>query len=130
MTRTDEKVSYSPTGKQDDVTPEMAAEGVDKALRMLEGRWKMIILFQMFHAGVLRFSALERAIAGISQKMLIQQLRELERDGIVFRTVYPEVPPRVEYGLTEWGQALCPVLDQLLEWSATRFGPLKSMDRQ
>jgi DNA-binding HxlR family transcriptional regulator len=128
MTRTDKKVGYSPTGKLLDVTPDMAASGVETALRMLEGRWKMIILFQMFHSGILRFSELERAIPGISQKMLIQQLRELERDGIVFRTVYPEVPPKVEYGLTEWGRALCPALDMLLEWAALRFGALKTAD--
>lgn len=89
----------------------------------------MIIIFQMFHAGILRFSELERAIPGISQKMLIQQLRELEHDGIVFRTIYPQVPPKVEYGLTEWGKALCPALDMLLEWAAMRFGALKAADQ-
>ena len=57
-------------------------------------------------------------IPGVSQKMLIQQLRELERDGIVKRVVYPQVPPKVEYSLTEWGQAMCPALDSLLEWAA------------
>ena len=80
----------------------------------------MIIIFQMFHSGILRFSELERAIPAVSQKMLIQQLRELERDGIVHRKVYAEVPPKVEYSLTEWGQALCPALDMLLEWAALR----------
>jgi DNA-binding HxlR family transcriptional regulator len=120
MARTDKKVGYSPTGKLEDVTPDMAASGVEVALGMLEGRWKMIIIFQMFHSGILRFSELERAIPAVSQKMLIQQLRELERDGIVFRKVYPQVPPKVEYGLTEWGRALCPALDALLEWAALR----------
>jgi DNA-binding HxlR family transcriptional regulator len=57
---------------------------------------------------------------GVSQKMLIQQLRDLERDGIVQRTVYPQVPPKVEYRLTDWGQAMCPALDALLEWAAAR----------
>jgi len=98
----------------------MAARGVDAAFRMLEGRWKMVIIFQLFSRGVLRFSELERAIPGVSQKMLIQQLRELERDGIVNRTIYPQVPPKVEYGLTKWGKAMCPALDQLLEWAAKR----------
>ncbi len=60
---------------------------------------------------MLRFSELERAIPNITQKMLSQQLRQLESDQIVERTVYPEVPPRVEYRLSEWGQALCPALD-------------------
>ncbi|GAB4228136.1 MAG: helix-turn-helix domain-containing protein [Kiloniellaceae bacterium] len=98
----------------------MAASGAESALRLLEGRWKMIILFHLFDRGTLRFSELERAIPAVSQKMLIQQLRELERDGIVARTVYPQVPPKVEYALTEWGRALCPALDALLEWGALR----------
>lgn len=120
MARTDRKVGYSPTGKLEDVTPDVAASGVEGALRLLEGRWKMVIIFHLFARGVLRFSELERAIPAVSQKMLIQQLRELERDGIVSRTVYPQVPPKVEYRLTEWGQALCPALDALLEWAALK----------
>jgi len=98
----------------------MAASGIEGAFRILEGRWKMIIIFHLFSRGVLRFSELEKAIPGVSQKMLIQQLRELERDGVVIRTVYPQVPPKVEYGLTKWGQAMCPALDALLEWAALR----------
>jgi DNA-binding HxlR family transcriptional regulator len=98
----------------------MAASGVEAAFRMLEGRWKMVIIFRLFDEAVLRFSELERAIPGVSQKMLIQQLRELERNGIVERTVYPQVPPKVEYRLTAWGQAMCPALDALLEWAAMR----------
>jgi DNA-binding HxlR family transcriptional regulator len=101
-------------------TPEQGAERVEQALTLLEGRWKLTILFQLFGGRVLRNSELERAIAGISQKMLNQQLRQLERDGLVERTVYPEVPPRVEYKLTAWGQSLCPVLDSLLRWAAAR----------
>ena len=119
MARTHKKVRYSPTGKLEDVTPDMAARGVEGAFRILEGRWKMVIIFHLFARGTLRFSELERAIPGVSQKMLIQQLRELERDGIVRRTVYPQVPPKVEYNLTKWGQAMCPALDSLLEWAGT-----------
>jgi DNA-binding HxlR family transcriptional regulator len=63
---------------------------------------------------------LERAIPSISQKMLIQQLRQLESDGVVRRIVHHQVPPRVEYGLTDWGEALCPALDELLKWAASR----------
>ena len=120
MARTDKKVGYSPTGNLADVTPQMAAEGMETALRVLEGRWKMVIIFHLFDRGVLRFSALERAIPGISQKVLINQLRELERDGVVEREVHPQVPPKVEYRLTEWGKAVCPALDMLLEWGAKR----------
>src|SRR6185312_2361694 len=101
MARTDKKVGYSPTGKLEDVTPDMAASGVEEAFRSLEGRWKMVIVFHLFARGVLRFSELEKAIPAASQKMLIQQLRELERDGVVNRKVYPQVPPKVEYRLTE-----------------------------
>jgi DNA-binding HxlR family transcriptional regulator len=120
MARTGKKVGYSPTGKLEDVTPDMAASGIEAAFRMLEGRWKMVIIAHLFDRSVLRFSELERAIPGVSQKMLIQQLRDLERDGIVERTVYPQVPPKVEYRLTAWGQAMCPALDSLLEWAAAR----------
>lgn len=98
----------------------MAASGVESAFRILEGRWKMVIIFHLFARGVLRFSELEKAIPGVSQKMLIQQLRELEREGVVSRKIYPQVPPKVEYCLTQWGKAMCPALDQLLEWAAMR----------
>ena len=80
----------------------------------------MVIIFHLFDRLTLRFSELERPIPGISQKMLIQQLRQLERDGIVERTVHPQVPPKVEYWLTDWGQSICPALDSLLEWAAAR----------
>jgi DNA-binding HxlR family transcriptional regulator len=111
---------YSPKGKSVEYTPLTAANGVEQAFKMLEGRWKLMILFHLFGGTMLRFSALERAIPTISQKMLIQQLRQMEQDGIVRRVVYHQVPPKVEYGLTEWGQALCPALDALLQWAAAR----------
>ena len=76
-----------------------------------------MILFHLFGGKTLRFSELERAIPGISEKMLTQQLRQLEADGIVARVVHAEVPPKVEYHLTEWGQSLCPALDKLLTWA-------------
>ncbi len=87
---------------------------------MLEGRWKLLILFNLFGGKVLRFSELERAIPEVSQKMLSQQLRQLEHDGIVERTVHAQVPPKVEYYLTDWGQSLCPALDELLVWAERR----------
>lgn len=101
-------------------TKESAAKGVEDALKLLEGRWKLIILFHLFGGQVLRFSDLERAIPAISQKMLIQQLRQMETDGIVRRIVHHQVPPKVEYCLTPWGQALCPALDALLTWAAKK----------
>jgi len=120
MTRTHEKVGDPPAGKARQYTPATAASGVEQAFKVLEGRWKLVILFHLFGGKTLRFSELERAIPAISQKMLTQQLRQLEKDGMVRRTIHPEVPPRVEYRLTAWGQALCPALDALLEWTAGR----------
>ena len=103
-----------------DLTPSSAARGVEDALKILEGRWKLVILFHLFGGKMLRFSDLERAIPAISQKMLIQQLRQMEADGVVRRIVHHQVPPKVEYCLTNWGQALCPALDALLKWAALR----------
>jgi DNA-binding HxlR family transcriptional regulator len=98
-------------------TAASAADGVQQAFKMLEGRWKLVILFHLFGGKLLRFSDLGRAITGISQKMLVQQLRQMEKDGIVRRIVHHQVPPKVEYRLTDWGQALCPALDALLAWA-------------
>src|SRR6478752_4560643 len=106
MTRTHEKVGDAPEGKplpraggiRAEVTPVSAAAQVVDILKMLEGRWKLAILFQLFGGKVRRFSELERAIPEVSQKMLIQQLRQMEADGMVYRVIHPEVPPRVEYG--------------------------------
>src|SRR5229473_374085 len=120
MTRTHEKVRYAPESKDRAYTPATAASGVEGALKILEGRWKLVILFHLFGGKLLRFSQLERAIPAISQKMLIQQLRQMEQDGIVRRIVHHQVPPKVEYGLTKWGQALCPALDAVLKWAALR----------
>ncbi|MHC1790384.1 winged helix-turn-helix transcriptional regulator [Solidesulfovibrio sp.] len=101
-------------------TPETAAADVEKTLQVLGGRWKLLILFHLFGGKILRYSELERFIPGISPKMLAQQLRQLEADGLVLRTLYPQVPPKVEYRLTDWGQALCPALDALLQWAEKR----------
>ena len=127
MTRTHEKVRYTPKGKR--YTAVTAAQSVEDALKVLEGRWKLILLFRLFGGKVLRFSDLERAIPAISQKMLIQQLRQMEADGVVHRTVYQQVPPKVEYRLTKWGQALCPALDGLLKWAELREGMSEKIER-
>ena len=114
--RTHGEVRNTPVSKHAH-TPASAAAGIEQAIGMLEGRWKLVILFHLFGGKTLRFSDLDRAIPGISQKMLTQQLRQLERDRMVTRIVHPSVPPKVEYHLTEWGQSLCPALDQLLTWA-------------
>lgn len=88
---------------------------VETTLAIIGGRWKVLILQELF-SGVKRFGELHRALAGITQKMLTQQLRELERDGIINRMVYAQVPPKVEYSLTEFGMTLRPILETMHEW--------------
>ena len=110
-------MGYTQKSSYPGITPEIAATGVEEALKVLRARWKLIILFYLFRDGTLRLSELERAIPDITQKMLIQQLRSLERDGVVSRLVHPVVPPKVEYNLTPCGQDLCPALDELLYWA-------------
>jgi DNA-binding HxlR family transcriptional regulator len=100
--------------------PSSTAESIEEAMRCLEGRWKLLILFRLIGGRPMRFSGLEKAIPAISQKMLIQQLRQLETDGIVARTVHQQVPPRVDYVLTDWGLGLCPALDAIRRWAALR----------
>lgn len=86
-----------------------------ETLQVIGGKWKPGILWQM-ERGVLRFGQLKRALPDITQKMLTQQLRELEEDGIIWRKVYPEVPPRVEYGLTDYGKSLHGILHEMARW--------------
>lgn len=94
------------------------AAATSEALRVLEGKWKIVIIVQLFAASApLRFSELEKRVVGVNQKMLIQQLKELQKDGIVTRTVYPQVPPKVDYALTELGLALGPAIETLIDWA-------------
>lgn len=89
---------------------------VDAALDVIGGKWKGMIVYQLLDAGPLRFNALRREVGDITPRMLTRQLRELEDDGLVSRTVYAEVPPRVEYRLTPGGAALAPVIAALKVW--------------
>lgn len=99
----------------------VCADRLTDALRCIDGRWKMPILAHLSgKKETMRFSDLERAIPQASQKMLTQHLRELERDGIVTRTIYPEVPPKVEYRLTDLGKGLRPVFLALADWADAR----------
>lgn len=85
-------------------------------ISVLGGKWKPIILYHLGQRGVLRFGALRRGMPDITERMLTRQLRELEADGLVHREVYREVPPRVEYSLTELGLSVLPVLTQMRQW--------------
>lgn len=88
---------------------------VETTLDIIGGRWKVLILHELFQ-GVRRFNELHRSLHGVTQKMLTQQLRELEENGIIHREVYPQVPPKVEYSLTPLGRTLAPILDAMHTW--------------
>lgn len=90
-------------------------EPVQTTLNVIGGKWKPLILWHLKES-TLRFSELKRDIAGITQKMLTQQLREMENDGLVIRKVYPQIPPKVEYSISHYGKTLQPVLQSMCEW--------------
>ena len=89
--------------------------GIEATLEILGGKWKALIVCLLM-AGTKRTGELRRRIPGVSEKVLIQQLRELERDGIVKRTVYEQVPPKVEYSITEYGRAADAIVDVMCAW--------------
>ncbi|MGN1329061.1 MAG: winged helix-turn-helix transcriptional regulator [Eubacterium sp.] len=88
---------------------------VETTLTLIGNKWKVLILRDLM-PGKKRFGELKKSIGTVSQKVLTAQLRDMEADGLVTRTVYPEVPPRVEYALTDLGKSLQPVLDSLSDW--------------
>ena len=88
---------------------------VEATLELIGGKYKALILWHLSQ-GILRFSELRQVIKGATPKMLTQQLRELEANGLVHREVYPVIPPKVEYSLTERGKSLIPILDQMCDW--------------
>ena len=90
--------------------------GLDATLRVVAGKWKPLILYFLAQDGPTRYGELRRAVRDVSDKMLIQQLKELEADGLVKRTDYKEVPPRVDYGLTPLGRSLAEALVPLCSW--------------
>ncbi|MGG4146053.1 helix-turn-helix domain-containing protein [Paenibacillus algorifonticola] len=91
----------------------------ESALDILVGKWKSVILLQLISNGIMRFSELQRAIPDINKKMLTQQLRELEYNDIVYRKVYNQIPPKVEYSISEYGKGLSTVLQALNDWGET-----------
>ncbi|MFF3849280.1 winged helix-turn-helix transcriptional regulator [Streptomyces sp. NPDC002328] len=94
--------------------------GIDAALDVVSGKWKGLILWELHVHGVRRFAELRRGLPGVSEKMLTQHLREMEADGLVHRRIYAEVPPKVEYSLTEHGSTLNEVLGPLGAWGTER----------
>jgi len=94
---------------------------VEATLDVIGGKWKPIILW-MLRSDVLRFSELQKAIPEVNSKTLTKQLRELEHDGVITRTIFPEIPPRVEYSITEFGTSLIPIIQALCDWGAKFLG--------
>lgn len=98
-----------------DATKNLPACPVETTLTLIGNKWKVLILRDLL-PGTKRFGELKKSLGSVSQKVLTAQLRDMEADGLVTRTVYPEVPPRVEYTLTELGMSLKPVLDAMSNW--------------
>lgn len=94
---------------------ELPACPVETTLMLIGDKWKVLILRDLL-PGTKRFGELKKSIGNVSQKVLTAQLRDMERNGLVNRKVYPEVPPRVEYSLTELGRSLKPILDAMWDW--------------
>lgn len=97
---------------------------VEATLNLIGGKWKGVILYRLLAEEVLRFNELRRLLPDITQRMLTNQLRELEGHGLVARKVYAEVPPKVEYRLTAYGQTLAPVIHALKKWGDTHVAGL------
>lgn len=102
---------------------------VEACLEVIGGKWKAVILFHLL-GGTKRFNELRRLLPNVTQRMLTRQLRELEADKIVERTVYPEVPPKVEYSLSEFGKTLEPILRMLQKWGMKYFDQITTIRRQ
>ncbi|MCV3767602.1 winged helix-turn-helix transcriptional regulator [Rhizobium sp. TRM95796] len=94
---------------------------VEAAIALIDGKWKSVILFHLM-SGTLRFNALKRHIPGVTQRMLTNQLRELEEDGLIIRKVYAVVPPKVEYSLSPLGESMVPILTALKAWGDVNIG--------
>ncbi len=102
--------------------------GLEAALDVVGGKWKTMILWHL-NLEPRRFGQLKRLLDGISEKMLIQQLRQLEADGVIHREVYPEVPPRVDYSLTKFGKTLIEALEPLCDWGAQHQSRIEATHR-
>ena len=101
---------------------------VERAFKVIGGRWKAVILYHLFN-GPRRLSELRRALPRISQKVLIQQLREMEEHGLVHREIFRQVPPRVDYTATPLGLSLAPVLRAVCDWGQSHAAALDELDR-
>ena len=99
----------------ENLTPRMDC-AVDATMSVIEGRWKTVILCKLYMNGPMRFNQLMKEIDGVSPRILTKQLKEMESDGILRRVSYPEIPPKVEYSITEKGLSLGPILKAMADW--------------
>ncbi|WP_217560576.1 helix-turn-helix domain-containing protein [Paenibacillus sp. GbtcB18] len=99
----------------------------ETALEILVGKWKPVILLRLFSNGTMRFSELQKAIPDITKKMLTQQLRELEYHDIVHREIYRQIPPKVEYSITEYGKGMATILQALNDWGVAHVEHLNEL---
>ena len=113
----------SPDGRFDVMAPACPTRQV---VSTLGDKWSLLVLYALENGGTLRFSQLQRTVVGITQKMLTQTLRQLERDGIVSRTVFPTIPPRVDYTLTDLGRSLSGVIAELRTWAYAHMDDIES----
>ena len=106
---------------QREINPEYLNCPIRNVIEKFGDKWSLLVLYHLHQNGTMRFNALHRDMHDISQKMLSQTLRRLEDIGLISRTVFPEVPPRVEYALTDMGQSLMPHIIALMDWSNEHF---------
>jgi DNA-binding HxlR family transcriptional regulator len=112
-------VMAKPRHSRLDCSPGCAVEA---AISLIDGKWKCVALWHLQQGGAVRFNELRRLMPGITQRMLTNQLRELEADGLIDRVVYAQVPPKVEYSLTDRGRGLTPILQALKQWGDANIG--------
>lgn len=103
---------------------------VELTLEVLSGKWKVLILFHLQDQEVIRYNEFRKLLPTITQKMLTQQLRDLEENGLIFRTVYHQIPPMVEYQLTDMGKTLIPVLETMGAWGKSYLEQYRKMEEE
>jgi DNA-binding HxlR family transcriptional regulator len=114
---------------KEDVRPDFQACPVEYTLDIIGGKWKGVLLYHLIE-GTKRFNEFRKLCPNITQRMLTLQLRELERDGIIHRKVYQQVPPKVEYSLTELGMTLVPIIRLMKEWGDKHKGQREAKDEK
>ncbi|MFL0165264.1 winged helix-turn-helix transcriptional regulator [Candidatus Clostridium helianthi] len=95
---------------------ELGSKPFDYAMSLIQGKWKMHILFFLSRKNILRYTELKKSLGSVTHKMLSNQLKELEKDGLIIRKEYPQIPPKVEYSLSEKGLSLIPIMKLLCKW--------------